>query len=144
MTEAKISLREGYKTIISSGGHAIISDEPLSAGGQDLGPTPMQLLLGSLGACVAITVKLYAERKGWTLEGVDVDVAMERFKGIEYPGYQGDEDFVHEFKVAVDLKGELSGEQRARLMEIAGKCPVHRAITMPAVVLKTMVEQAAP
>ena len=140
MTEAKISRREGFKTTISSGGHSIITDEPLSAGGQDLGPTPMQLLAGSLGACVAITVKLYTERKGWPLEGVDVNVTLERIKGADYPAYQGDEDFVHEFKVDVAFKGDLSDEQRARLMEIAGKCPVHRALTMPAFVLKTLVE----
>lgn len=140
MTDAKINLREGFTTTISSGGHSFVADEPLSAGGQNLGPTPMQMLAGSLGACVAITVKLYAERKSWPLEGVDVDVAMERFKGADYPAYQGDEDFVHEFKVDVALKGDLSDEQRARLMEIAGKCPVHRALTTPVFVLKTLVE----
>lgn len=140
MSEAKVSLREGYQSIITSGGHTVITDEPVSAGGQDLGPTPMQLFLGSLGACIAITVKLYASRKEWPLDGVDVDVQMVRFKGMEYAAYQGTEDFVHEFKVKVDLKGDLTDEQRTRLMEIAGKCPVHRAITSPAFVFHEMAE----
>ncbi|MFN8379593.1 MAG: OsmC family protein [Anaerolineae bacterium] len=141
MTEAKVSLREGYNATISVGGHTVITDEPLDVpGGQDLGPTPLGLMVGSLGSCIAVTVKLYADRKNWPLDGVDVDVSMKRFKAAEYAAYEGDEDFVHEFKVRVDLKGNLTDEQRARLMEIAGKCPVHRAIVMPAFVFDEMVE----
>lgn len=140
MNQAKVSLREGYKTVLSVGGHTVITDEPVEAGGLDLGPTPMGLMVGSLGSCIAITVKLYADRKKWPLDGIDVDVTMERFKAADYPAYEGDEDYVHEFNVRVDLKGDLTDEQRARLMEIAGKCPVHRAITMPAFVFDELVE----
>lgn len=143
MNEAKVTLREGYKTTISSGGHSVITDEPLSAGGQDLGPTPLQLMLGSLGACIATTVKLYADRKGWPLDGADVDVTMERFKAAEYAAYEGPEDFIHEFKVRIDLRGDLTEEQRIRLLEIAGKCPVHRALTMPVIILDELVERAS-
>lgn len=140
MNQASVSLRDGFKTTIVTGGHTLIADEPLDAGGQNLGPTPMHMLIGSLGACVAITVKLYAQRKGWPLEGIDVDGTLERYKSAEYPAYDGDADFVHEFKLAITLKGDLSEEQRARLLEIAGKCPVHRAITLPAFVLDELVE----
>jgi putative redox protein len=140
MNEATISLREGYTTTITTGGHTVITDEPVSAGGADLGPTPMQLLVGALGACVAVTVKLYAARKQWPLDGVDVGVTLERFKATDYPAYKGEEDFVHEYKLTIDLQGDLDVAQRARLLEIAGKCPVHRAITMPAFVFDELVE----
>ncbi len=140
MTQAQIRLREGTKVTIVTGNHTFITDEPVDSGGMDLGPTPMDLLRGALGACVAVTVRLYADRKKWPLEGVDVDVDMERFKAVDYAGYDGPHDFVHEFKLKIAFKGDLTEEQRARLLEIAGKCPVHRAIAQQVYVFDELVE----
>lgn len=140
MAHAQVSLREGTKVTIQAGNHTFVTDEPVSSGGMDLGPTPMDLLRGALGACVAVTVRLYATRKNWPLEGVDVEVNMERYKGADYVGYEGEHDFVHEFVLKISFKGDLTDEQRTRLLEIAGKCPVHRAITQQVYVIDELVE----
>ncbi|HYO89614.1 MAG TPA: OsmC family protein [Candidatus Limnocylindrales bacterium] len=139
MKRAQVTLNEGTKVTIITGNHTFITDEPADSGGLDLGPTPMDLLVGSLGACVAVTVRLYATRKGWPLEGVDVDVEMERYKATDYAGYEGPDDFVHEFKLRIAFRGNLSEDQRARLLEIAGKCPVHRAIAHQVYVVDELV-----
>ena len=142
MGQAQVSLREGYKAAISTGGHTVYTDEPVSDGGEDFGPTPKSLMIGTLGACVAVTVKLYANRKGWPLEGVDVDVQLERIPAADYPAYEGTSDFVHEFKQKITFHGPLSEEQRARLLEIAGKCPIHRVLTQPVFIEDELVEPA--
>ncbi len=99
------------------GGHSVVVDEPAAVGGADLGPKPTLLLAASLAGCTAATVELYAERKGWDLGEVevDVDVAYDRANPTE-------------FEVTVRLSGELDEEQRARLLVIAGKCPVHKVV----------------
>ncbi len=143
MRQAQVTLNEGMKTTVKIGGHTIIFDEPFDDGGTNLGPTPMQMLVSSLGACAAITAKLYAQRKGWPLEGVDVDVTEERFKAADYPAYQGNSDILHEFRQRITFRGNLTDEQRARLLEIAGKCPVHRVLTSPAFISEELVEAAS-
>ena len=126
-----IALREGTRTTINIRGHEWHADEPLEAGGTDTAPTPGELMLGALGSCMAITCKLYAERKGWDLEGVEVKLDYERFRGRDYPGHDGDDLFVHEVREALVFHGDLDDKQRARLRDIAGKCPVHRLLEYP-------------
>jgi putative redox protein len=99
------------------GGHTIRLDEPESAGGTDTGPSPTRLLAASLAGCVAVTVEMYAERKGWDLGAVEVEV------DVAYEGYAP-----RAFDVTLRLPGDLDDEQRGRLLTIAGKCPVHRAL----------------
>jgi putative redox protein len=100
------------------GGHTIVVDEPAAAGGTDTGPSPGRLLAASLAACTAVTMEMYAERKGWTLGAVEVAV------DADY-----EEHVPRSFEVTVRLSDELSEEQRERLLAIASKCPVHRALT---------------
>lgn len=95
----------------------IVVDEPVEAGGADTGPRPTRLLAASLAACTAITMEMYAERKGWPLDGVEVDV------DVEYAGA-----VPASFAVALRLPQGLTEEQRERLVAIAGKCPVHKLI----------------
>lgn len=110
--------REGFTHEVEiEGGHRIVLDEPAAAGGADLGPKPTLMLAASLAGCTAITMELYAERKGWDLGEVEVDV------DVEY-----DKANPTSFAVAVRLSGELDEEQRRRLLVIAGKCPVHKVI----------------
>lgn len=129
MPNVTVNLAQGFETQISTRGLTAIADEPLEEGGTNLGLTPKELLLGALGACAAITVKMYAQRKGWALEGVEVKVSTERFKAADYPGYAGTSPNVSEFRQLLTFKGDLTDEQRTRLLEIAGKCPVHRILT---------------
>ncbi|MCA9884200.1 MAG: OsmC family protein [Anaerolineae bacterium] len=132
MAKATVKLGpEGYRTIIKSGNHEYIADEPVDAGGTDTGPTPSEMLMGALGACIAITCRLYAERKKWPLEGVEIALESERFNGKDYADYDGDELFVHEIRKSIVFKGDLTDDQRERLLDIAGKCPVHRTIALP-------------
>jgi len=111
--------REGYTHDVEiEGGHTITVDEPESAGGADEGPSPTRLLAASLAACTAITVEMYADRKGWDVGALEVDV------DATYDGH-----VPTSFDVTLRPTGELSGEQMAKLRVIAGKCPVHKALT---------------
>lgn len=99
------------------GGHVLIVDEPPDRGGTDTGPRPTQLLAASLAGCTAITVEMYADRKGWDVGKVEVDV------DVTYDHHVPDE-----FRVALHLPGDLNEEQRRRLLVIAEKCPVHKVL----------------
>lgn len=111
--------RDGYAHEVHiEGGHCIVADEPEALGGANEGPSPTQLLAASLASCTAITVEMYAERKGWGLGEFQVDVEMET-----------DGPAPSSFEVALRLACDLSDEQLDRLREIAGRCPVHKALT---------------
>jgi len=106
-----------FQVLFDDGKHTWLADEPESAGGGDRGPTPVSLLLSSLGACTSITLKMYAQRKGWPLTDVHVALAMQT----------GDDGSTIDRKIV--LRGELSEEQRERLLQIANACPVHKILT---------------
>ena len=103
---------ESYAVRIEAGGHALVADEPPAQGGKDAGPAPYDLLLASLGACTAITLRMYAERKGWPLAGVTVDLHYKK---------EGDRASIDR---VLAFTGALADEQRARLAEIAERTPV--------------------
>lgn len=127
-----VTLEEGLLATAKTRTHTWYADEPVDSGGTDTAPTPMEEMLGALGACVAITVKLYANRKEWPLEKIDVSLAIQRYNAADYPAYQGDAPMIHEIREHITLHGDqLTEEQRERLMEIAGKCPVRRVLTTP-------------
>ncbi|HEX4869738.1 MAG TPA: OsmC family protein [Moraxellaceae bacterium] len=97
--------------------HTLLTDVGEADGGDNLAPDPHALLDSALGACTALTVKMYAARKGWPLENADVVITHE-----ESPGH-------YRLRREVTLRGDLSAEQRERLLEIANKCPIHRVLT---------------
>ena len=106
------------------------SDEPASLGGEGAGPDPYALLLAALGSCVSMTVTLYARRKGWPLERVTVRLRQRRIHAKDCAECESSsEGFIHRIERAVEFEGDLDEEQRARLSEIAHKCPVHRTLT---------------
>jgi putative redox protein len=116
-------------------GRTLITDEPSSVGGEDAGPDPYTLLLAALGSCVSMTVTLYARRKNWPLERVQVRLRQQRIHAKDCAECEETtEGFVHRIERAVILEGALSDEQRARLMEIAHKCPVHKTLTSEIVI----------
>ena len=110
---------QGYTHEIEVDGHSVVTDEPPEAGGNDEGPSPTRLLTASLAACTATTVEMYADRKGWELGAVEVDVEF-------HPAPRGE---TSRFEVDVEIPMPLSGEQLERIKTIAGKCPVHRVLT---------------
>jgi putative redox protein len=112
--------KEPFATRLDVGSHHLLADEPDSLGGADQGPNSTQLLLASLGACAAITLKMYAQRKQWPLSAAEITVTLN-------PAGKS-ADGATDIGVTVELQGPLTREQRDRLMQIAGRCPVHRII----------------
>jgi putative redox protein len=131
---------ENYRTEIHIRNHTIIADELVQDGGTDEGPTPMEILVGTLGACIAVTTRAYAQRKNWPLEGISVEVEMERFKHEDYPAYTGEAPYINEIREQIHFEGALTDEQKARLMTIAAKCPVHLTLQNPVFFVEKMAE----
>ena len=118
MREAVIKTASGnFGQTIAIGPHTLTADVTPAEKGDDSGPEPHELLLAALGACTSMTVRLYATRKGWPLEGCEVHVTIDREAGKAT------------FHRKITLVGALDDEQRARLLDIAGKCPVHKTLT---------------
>lgn len=138
----EITLRDKTRTTIKVRGHKWHIDEPVEDGGADTAPTPGEMMLGALGSCMAITCKMYAERKGWDLQVVDVKVDYERFKGSDYPAHDGEDLYVHEVRKALTFHGDLDDKQRKRLYDIAGKCPIHRLLGSPTYFVDMALEEA--
>ena len=118
-TATVTSTHDTYRQTVRVGRHVLVADEEVAAGGGDAGIAPHEWILAGLGACTSMTIKMYAVRKGWPLDSVQVKVAGDHRDGA----------FV--LTRSVLLRGELTEEQRARLLEIANKCPVHRSLTGP-------------
>ena len=106
-------------------GHQWLADEPQDAGGGNTATTPDRMVLGALGACTAITLRMYAQRKGWPLEGVTVDLQLNPQLEGERPAPGAGNDITR----TIRLQGPLDDTQRVRLLEIADACPVHRLLT---------------
>lgn len=136
-----VSVRLGkdhYATHVSTLGHQFLADEPEEVEGTDLGPTPHNLLLSALGACTAITVRMYADRKQWPLEEILVELSQSMVQASERSDSHPELDSKGRITVIsmnVQFKGDLlTKEMIGRLSEIANKCPVHRTIVGPTVV----------
>jgi putative redox protein len=120
---------KGFAQEITVGRHGLLADEPVAAGGTDTGPTPYDLLLASLGACTSMTVSLYARRKQWPLEAVTVRLRHSKIHAADCEECETRTGLLDRIERDVELHGELGDEQRARLLDIASKCPVHRTLT---------------
>lgn len=118
----------GFAQEIVAGPHLLAADEPLTAGGTDTGPTPYDLLLAALGTCISMTVGLYARRKSWPLEFVTVGLRHSRIHAEDCADCETKEGMLDRIEVVIEITGPLTEEQRARLQEIAGRCPVHRTL----------------
>jgi putative redox protein len=129
MAEVIVS-SDGYlRQRITAANHTVIADEPREAGGGDAGPDPYSLLLAALGACTAMTLQIYARRKEWPLEKVEVKLRHSRIHADDCEDCHTKEGSVDRIERQISLTGQLSEEQRARLLDIAARCPVHRTLT---------------
>ena len=117
-----------YLQKISVGPHLLQADELGDVGGNDLGPRPHELLLAALGACIGITLRMYADRKQWPLQTVHVDLSHRKIPIEEGEESGAKSGMVDQIVVGLSVTGNLSEEQRNRLLEIAEKCPVHRTL----------------
>ncbi|MEO0719916.1 MAG: bifunctional alpha/beta hydrolase/OsmC family protein [Pseudomonadota bacterium] len=118
----------GFLQDVHVGGHHLLADEPKSVGGTDLGPGPYDLVAAGLGACTSMTIRMYARRKEIALEHVSVDVRHEKIHAQDCANCETQVGKIDVFQREIKLLGDLTTEQRAKLMEIADKCPVHRTL----------------
>ena len=118
-----------YTQSVVAGAHAFYADEPEQLDGDDLGPTPYELLLWALGACTSMTLLMYARRKGWPLDDVSIRLHHNRVHAADCENCEDPTARIDRIEREITLVGALTDEQRARLLEIAARCPVHRTIT---------------
>lgn len=130
MPRISIHMGEKLRTTITTANHQLFADEPKAAGGENAGPTPYDLLLSALGACTAMTLRLYAGRKGWDLRSVGAELSHQRQHLKDCLDCTGEEPgpYLDRMEIALELEGNLSDSQKERLLEIAGRCPVHRTL----------------
>jgi uncharacterized OsmC-like protein len=117
-----------FKQEIVAGKHRLLADEPVSAGGSDAGPDPYDYLLTALGVCTSMTVGLYARRKNLPLQTITVSLWHSRIYAKDCEECETKEGMLDRIDTEIELTGSLNAEQRAKLMEIAAKCPVHRTL----------------
>jgi uncharacterized OsmC-like protein len=119
---------DGFAQEIVAGSHHLRGDEPLTEGGTGTGPSPYDLLLAALGSCTSITVAMYARRKGWPLERVTVHLRHHKIHAEDCAECETRVGILDQIERDIQFTGLLTSEQRAKLLEIADKCPVHRTL----------------
>jgi len=137
---AGLDVGEGFTTSMKVGRHYMTADEPVSAGGNDFGPSPYELVSAGLASCTAMTLQMYAKRKSWPLEHVKVHTSYGKNHAEDCKNCESGQAKIDTFQRTVELKGPLSPEQRNRLLEIANKCPVHRTLHSEIRIITELVE----
>ena len=117
-----------FETEVVAGRHHLLADEPGPLGGTDTGPSPYDLLLAALGSCTVMTLRMYATRKAWKLEHVSVTLRHDRIHAEDCAECETEKGLIDRIGREIRLEGELDGAQRARLLQIADMCPVHRTL----------------
>jgi len=133
--------KDGYVTDILAGKHHLLADEPISVGGTDLGPDPYDLLLSSLGACIGMTLRMYADRKQWPLEEVKVHLQHEKRHCADSQDCEKPTSKLDHIDKVIELHGNLDKTQRERLLEISGRCPVHRTLNAEIVINSSLADK---
>jgi uncharacterized OsmC-like protein len=129
MPTVNVSLDGSFLTTIQAGRHTFLADEPESAGGTDAGPTPYDLLAAALGSCTAMTLHFFARREKLPLEGVRVALEHDRMHAKDCAECITREGYIHRFTVRLELLGDLTAEQKEKLLSIARRCPVFKTLT---------------
>jgi putative redox protein len=131
-----------FRTEVTAGRHTLVADEPENVGGDDTGPSPYDLLLSALGTCTGMTLRMYADRKDWPLDEATVRLSHEKIHAEDCEHCDTTEGKVDHIEREVELTGDLSPDQRERLLEIANKCPVHRTLHSEINVVSSLREAA--
>ena len=118
-----------FAETIRSGPHVLSADEPIAGGGTDTGPSPYEYLLAALGACTAMTLRMYARQKNWPLRKVRVWLKHDKTHATDCADCETKEGKIDQIDRQIELEGPLDDEQRQRLLQIADRCPVHRTLT---------------
>jgi putative redox protein len=129
MKEVLVRHIKNYQQEARAGQHVIIIDEAKDVGGDGKGPDPYDLLLFALGGCTAMTITMYARRKGWALDGVQVKLSHEKIHAADCTECEIQEGKLDQIAKTIYLKGDLTQEQREHLLEIAERCPVNKTLT---------------
>jgi len=131
-----------YTNRVAARSHLLLADEPKRVGGLDAGPNPYELLLAALGACTAMTLRMYAQRKQWPLDNVSVELRHHRVHGDDCAACENSKSMIDRFERVIDIIGDrLTDEQRQRLLEIANRCPVHRTLLNEIQIVTTLDER---
>ena len=115
--------RETYRSRLTMRGHTLHGDEPIENGGKDTGPTPTELVLSGLASCTVSTLRMYADKKGWNVDKIEVEIRIQTTK--TETGQSA------EIESVIAITGDITDEQKLRMLEIARKCPVHKLLTNP-------------
>lgn len=118
-----------FRVDIEAGRHTIVADEPASAGGTDEGPTPYDYLSAALAACMSMTMHFLAKRDSIPLEGAEISVTNDRMYAKDCADCASRSGYIHRFDVQIKLRGNLTGEQRKKLLDAANRCPVKKTLT---------------
>ncbi|MDG1437429.1 MAG: bifunctional alpha/beta hydrolase/OsmC family protein, partial [Emcibacteraceae bacterium] len=127
-------------TIVTGSGHIISADEPLNVGGDDTGATPYDLLLSALGTCKSMTMRMYANRKGYNLDHAEVTLSHSKVHAKDCENCETTDGKVDQIKTEISITGDLSAEERQKIFEIAEKCPVHRTITGEIIIAAELID----
>lgn len=125
---ASLNKNDGFTTDLKLGKHYLTADEPTSFGGKDYGPTPYELVSSGLAACTAMTIQMYAKRKGWDLQNVEVHISYEKKHAIDCEHCETETAKIDTFTREIKFEGNLDEKQLKRLLQIADKCPVHKTL----------------
>ena len=137
---ASLDFEDGFTTQMKIGSHYLLADEPLSYGGNDFGPSPYEFVSAGLSACTAMTLQMYAKRKGWRIENVEVHTSYSKTHAIDCKDCESTNSKIDTFHREIKLVGNFDDKQRKRLLQIADKCPVHKTLHSDVQVITALVE----
>lgn len=138
---ATLNADDGFTTTMKVGSHYMVADEPISFGGNDFGPSPYELVSAGLSACTAMTVQMYARRKAWPLEAIEVHTSYGKSHAADCEDCESDSAKIDTFHREIKLQGNLDAKQTARILQIADKCPVHKTLHSETQVITTLIEE---